>query len=217
MLLAPAVGLLIAGGAALAYLVGELLWGAGLAPAVLSVATMAILTRGLHLDGLADTADGLGSGRTGADGVAVMRRSDIGPFGVVTVTLTLLAQVALLSIAGGIALLIAVPTGRLAATIGCTVGVPAAADDGLGRAVAGTVPRSAAGLLGAAVVVVAVVIAGPLAAAAVAGGVLTAGWLLRRGVRRFGGITGDLLGAAVEVATTIALAVLAVGVGAAGI
>ena len=43
--------------------------------------------------GLADTADGLGSGRTGDDALAVMRRSDVGPFGVVTLVLVLLVQV----------------------------------------------------------------------------------------------------------------------------
>ncbi|MYV40156.1 adenosylcobinamide-GDP ribazoletransferase, partial [Streptomyces sp. SID1328] len=65
--------------------------------AVASAAVPAALTRGLHLDGLADTADGLGSGKPAEQALAIMKRSDIGPFGVLTLVLTLLAQVAALA------------------------------------------------------------------------------------------------------------------------
>jgi cobalamin synthase len=56
---------------------------------VVVVAAGALLTRGLHLDGLADLADGLGSGRPAGDALSIMKRSDIGPFGVVGVVLAL--------------------------------------------------------------------------------------------------------------------------------
>ena len=51
---------------------------------------------GLHLDGLADTADGLGSGKPAEDALRIMKQSDIGPFGVITLLFVLLAQVAAL-------------------------------------------------------------------------------------------------------------------------
>ncbi|NEE30554.1 adenosylcobinamide-GDP ribazoletransferase, partial [Streptomyces sp. SID7982] len=75
----------------------SLLAGSGpLLAAVASVAVPAALTRGLHLDGLADTADGLGSGKPAEDALRIMKQSDIGPFGVITLLLVLLAQVAVL-------------------------------------------------------------------------------------------------------------------------
>ena len=43
----------------------------------------ALLTRGLHLDGLADTVDALGSYRRGDAALDIMKKPDIGPFGVV--------------------------------------------------------------------------------------------------------------------------------------
>ncbi|NEC37257.1 adenosylcobinamide-GDP ribazoletransferase, partial [Streptomyces rubrogriseus] len=72
--------------------------GAGtLLAAVATAAVPAVLTRGLHLDGLADTADGLGSGKPAEDALRIMKQSDIGPFGVLTLLFTLLAQVAALA------------------------------------------------------------------------------------------------------------------------
>lgn len=96
MLCAPlaglVVGLLAAGLGALSLLAGS----GPLLAAVASVAVPAALTRGLHLDGLADTADGLGSGKPAGDALRIMKQSDIGPFGVITLLLVLLAQVAVL-------------------------------------------------------------------------------------------------------------------------
>ena len=58
------------------------LGGGPLLAAVATAAVPAVLTRGLHLDGLADTADGLGSGKPAEDALRIMKQSDIGPFGV---------------------------------------------------------------------------------------------------------------------------------------
>jgi adenosylcobinamide-GDP ribazoletransferase len=227
---APGVGLLLGVIAAAVLLAGDHTLGLGpLTAAVLAVATLALLTRGLHLDGLADLADGLGSGRPARAALDIMRRSDIGPLGTVTVVLTLLIQVAALSQAessgggrGPAALIAAVVTGRLALTWACRRGVPAARPDGLGALVAGTVRPAipAAITVGAlsaavaAVVISAQALGEPLGwtlPLAVGAGLAAAFGLERHAVRRLGGITGDVLGALAEVATTVALVVAAAG------
>jgi adenosylcobinamide-GDP ribazoletransferase len=224
MVLAPLVGLL------LGAVVAALLWTVDvvsaeqspLVAAVLGVAAVAALTRGIHLDGLADTADGLGSNRPADAALAIMRKSDVGPFGVATLVLTLLLQVAALSVSisrgtGPAALVVALVVSRLTLPLACSRGVPAARSDGLGAGVAGTVPRTgllAAAVIAAAVMVLVRVAAGPeLSPGGTAlwlflGGVLPlllAAALCRRCVRRLGGVTGDVLGACVEVAFTASL------------
>jgi cobalamin synthase len=118
-----------------------------LAAAALAVTATAVLTRGLHLDGLADTADGLGSRRPGEEALVLMRRGDVGPFGVATLVLTLLVQVAALAACfeagvGPFALVTALVVSRAALPLACRPGVPAARPDGLGASVAGTVGGS---------------------------------------------------------------------------
>ena len=215
MVLAPLVGLLLWVPAAC------LLWVAdrgGLTPlpaAALTVGLLALLTRGMHLDGLADTADGLGSGRSGQSALEVMRRGDIGPFGVVTLLLVLLVQVAALAQLDGsghgpAGVGVALVVSRLVLPLACLRGVPAARPDGLGAAVAGTVSRPAALvavlLAGAAVAVVTVITdPAPWLPAYALLGLPAAVAVGARAARRFGGVTGDVLGAVVEVAFAGAL------------
>ena len=97
MLCAPLAGLVVGLFAAAAGGVLTLLGSGPLLAAVATVAVPAALTRGLHLDGLADTADGLGSGKPAEDALRIMKQSDIGPFGVITLLFVLLAQVAALA------------------------------------------------------------------------------------------------------------------------
>lgn len=195
-------------------------------PAVLAgtlvVAALALGTRAMHLDGLADTTDGLGSGKDAPRALEIMRRGDIGPMGTVALVVVLLAQAvgsgAVLARPDGWLLVVLLVCGsRVALSLGCAAGVPAARADGLGVLVAGSVPfaGAAAGwlaLLG--LWLAADVAAGrpwwvPVAGSGLA--VLACAWLLRRCVRRLGGITGDVLGALVEVALTVALVVAAAG------
>jgi len=217
MTFAPAVGLVL--GAAAAVVCGAVaaFTGAGgLVAAALAVGLLAVLTRGLHLDGLADLADGLGSGKPAGRALEIMKRSDIGPFGVMTLLFTILIQVAAVDRAGPVALVVAAVTGRLAVTWACLPHVPSARPDGLGAMVAGTVRPAAATAATAAVAALAAVV--PAATGAAAWGVAAAryllavaaglglAWLLRRhAVRRLGGVTGDVFGALVETATTAAL------------
>jgi adenosylcobinamide-GDP ribazoletransferase len=245
MVLAPVVGGLLAVPAGLLLLL--LGWGAsassgdgllgrggsaGHVPALLAatlvVGLLALLTRGMHLDGLADTADGLGSGRPAAAALEVMRRGDVGPFGVVTLMLVLLVQVLALGTLAerglGVAgLCLALVVSRLALAVACSRGVPTARPDGLGHVVAGTVgpARLAASAALALVTLAALSLLSPgldafgpavllRAAGASAVALGAAALLVRRAVRRLGGVTGDVLGAAVEVTFTAALVVLVV-------
>lgn len=220
MLLAPVAAAPVA--LAVAAVVGVGAWWAAspLLVGVSAVAASALLTRAMHLDGLADTADGLGSGAPAERALALMRRGDVGPMGVVTLVLTLLAQAGAYAVCataahGWLVAAVAVCVSRAALPIGATF--PAARPDGLGALVAGTVPG-----VGATVVAVAGVgalgaaAAGsgswPLWAGGVAAGVGLAGAVvvLARCRRRLGGLTGDVLGAGVEVALTLSLLTLAV-------
>lgn len=225
LLLAPLIGAALG---LLAWAVGGTLAALGSGPlvaAVAAVAALAVATRALHLDGLADLADGLGSGRPATSALEVMRRSDAGPFGVVTLVLVLLVQVAALARVwelelAGPALVIGCATGRLALLWACRTGVPAARPDGLGALVAGTVPKAAAAVVTAVVVAAGVAWGaatgvGPAAAfgLAVLAGIASAALLQRHAVRRLGGVTGDVLGALVETSWTASLLTLLIVAG----
>ena len=219
---APLVGLVL-GVVATCVAVAGNRFVSPLAGAVLGIAVLALLTRGLHLDGLADTADGLGPLRARERSLQVMHQGDVGPFGVVTLVLTLLLQVACLAAvlpAGGgwLALGSAVLTARLAMARTGLPGVPVAEGSALGRTVAGTVSRL---WLGGWTLLTLVLTAGcALAvmrgadavrlAVAVLVGLGAAEVLYRRAVARLGGVTGDVMGAMGEVATTAVLLTAAV-------
>jgi adenosylcobinamide-GDP ribazoletransferase len=225
----PAVGLLLGvlGGAVVTG-VGGLSWGspagdAGfrrLLGAALAVALIALLTGGLHLDGLADTSDGLGSRRPAPAALDIMRRSDVGPMGVATLVLVLLIQVTALAAvprasAAGLALVLAAVTGRVAVVL--ATGSGPARPGGFGALVAGRTTgwtrAMSVVLLGCAVVAVGVGLGGwalavrGLIAAAVG---LAAGSAVQMiAVRRLGGVTGDVFGAVLEIATAATLVVCA--------
>lgn len=148
MALAPLVGLLL-GVVATALLLAVRAVGprhAALLPAALAGAALAGLTRGLHLDGLADTADGLGCYLPAARAREAMKAPDVGALGLAAVVLVLLVQTAALAQPvtagrGASALLVAAVTSRLAVTAACTPATSAGQPSGLGALVAGTVPR----------------------------------------------------------------------------
>jgi adenosylcobinamide-GDP ribazoletransferase len=187
---------------------------------VLGVGALAVLTRGLHLDGLADTADGLGSRAPAARALEIMRRSDIGPFGVVTLIVVLLLDVTALASLGGsawmplAALSVAAATGRAAAVLAALRGIPSARPDGFGALVAGGVGPSEA-------IVIALSTLGFGALLAAAAGASVAAWvgaqIVALGVgaglrwhttRRFGGVTGDVFGAVIEATTAATLTLM---------
>ncbi|WP_204164387.1 adenosylcobinamide-GDP ribazoletransferase [Nocardioides daejeonensis] len=226
-------------GGVLAAVLGAAWWLAdrafpGVSPfllAALLIGALAWLTRGIHLDGLADVADGLGSGRPADEALVIMKKSDIGPFGVVTLLLTLLVQVGALSqvmisfgtFGAGLVLLVALASSRGVLMVLGTRAYPPARDDGLGRTVAQSVtaaPLACGFLLLAAVVAGAVIAAGRsdltdqgLLWLGVAGPVGMLGGLMRAitAQDRLGGVTGDVYGASVEIAFTTALLAAALG------
>lgn len=199
--------------AATAWLVG--LRTGPLFAAVVGVLVPVALTGAMHLDGLADTADGLGSRRSAADALDVMRRSDIGPMGVVSIVLVLLVQVAAIASVinpGEQVVVIALQplVGRVTILAATTSRIPMARTDGFGALVGGvTTP------LGAVVGhVLAVVLCGVLGwwRAGIDGGLaLGASCLVAWGIasiwrrhlsRRIGGLTGDTFGSLIEVSGT---------------
>jgi adenosylcobinamide-GDP ribazoletransferase len=220
----PVVGVLLA---VLAYLPALAVWRGGGAgspflAAALVVTALALLTRGLHLDGTADLADGLGSRRPAEQALAIMRQPDVGAFGVVAVTCTLMLQVAGLSavLAGStrpeglFAVVLAVVTGRVAVV--SAAGARVAPGSALAVLVAGGVPAPVRGAVVAGLLVLAAgggLLLGDGSAAwsvaAVVAGLLVAAVVRQHAVRRLGGVSGDVFGALVEIGTTVVLVVLA--------
>lgn len=221
MLLAPVAT------APLAALAGGVLWLAGqlgVPPwpaATVAVATTALSTRGLHLDGLADTVDGLASTGNRDHALTLMQRGDIGPSGATALLLTVLAQVASLAHLAdspaptdpAISYLTALIVSRSLLSFACARGIPAARDTGLGATVAGTVPRSAMAVALAAAAILAYLTLGWGGLAGTAIAIVITGTLLVRCVRRLGGVTGDVLGAVIEIATAAFLVTIASSTG----
>jgi cobalamin 5'-phosphate synthase/cobalamin synthase len=177
-----------------------------MATAALLIALDALLTGALHWDGLADTADGLGGGRTADDALRIMRDHAIGSYGGVALAVAILlktAACASLIESGRTAALILVPAlGRWSILL-LTAALPYARSsrsviEGMGRRalIHGTVPLTA-------LVVWQRAWAAPIVALAVSAGF---GWYCRR---RIGGITGDTLGANLQLCESAALLVFA--------
>jgi adenosylcobinamide-GDP ribazoletransferase len=203
-------------------LVGWLARTVGLPPlavGLLAVGGLAFGSRALHLDGLADTVDGFGSGWTAERSLMVMRRGDVGPMGVVALIIVLGLQAVsvgelIQGLPGALLVGVAVCSSRAALCLICVRGVPAAREDGLGVAVAGSVPRAAAACCWLVVFLIMAWAAwlsghrpldGVVAVVAAAGIV---GVLVYRSVRRLGGVTGDVMGAGIEIAFTVMITVM---------
>lgn len=208
--------------APLGLLAGGLAWagrGLGLAPLAVAVVVVAALvggSRAFHVDGLADTADALTASYDAERSLAVMRSGDTGPAGVAAVVLALGAQAAavaaLLALAWGpLVVGVAVALARVAHSAACLRGVPAASGSRLAAPYAGSLGRpsaAAAWLLAAAALAAVGAVAGldwwrgPVA---VGVAVLLVTLLVRRAVRRLGGVTGDVFGASIELTLVVLL------------
>ncbi|MCX5042611.1 adenosylcobinamide-GDP ribazoletransferase [Aldersonia sp. NBC_00410] len=205
----PLVGVVLGAlTAALLWALSEAGLGATLA-GLLSVAVLALLSRGMHIDGLADTIDGLGCYGPPERAQEVMRSGGVGPFGVAALITAMLSQALAFGALAGegrwTAIALAVTAGRVAVVPVCRRGVSAFSDTGFGALVVGTQPMWRGVVWSLALAVAAVWVLpnpwqGPLV---VAVAVATAVLLARHCARRFGGISGDVLGAVIEVTVTL--------------
>ena len=201
---------------ALLTLIGQgLLTSTILPPAVIAVlviATGVLATGALHLDGLADTADGLGGGRNREDALRIMRDHTIGSYGAVAMVLVIGLKIAVLAslvtrtgLAAGlvvagtlgrwapVALGFILPYARAEGGIGASICDHVGWKELLGAsAIAGTIAAGLAGRRGAILGLTALLVT------------LLASIFFRR---RIGGVTGDTLGAAVELVEASVLVV----------
>jgi adenosylcobinamide-GDP ribazoletransferase len=203
----------------LGLVVGLACWAGGqaslppLAVAFAALGLLALGSRALHLDGLSDVADGLTASYDRERSLAVMKGGTAGPAGAAALVLVLGAQAGALAtyVDGGLRSAVVaglcVCASRAALWVVCSSPVPPARPDGLGVTFAQRVPLPVA-VLGwavlAAVALLAAPVRGPVAVAAAALVVALLAW---RCTQRFGGVTGDVFGAAIE----LALAALLVG------
>ena len=182
----------------------------------LALALGAALTGALHLDALADTADALGA-RTREHALAIMRDHTIGAYGAVAILLDLLIKAAALTtlVGHGHLVRVAIAAGALSrlTPVLLTASLPyARSTGGLGEPLTGGGrPRAAA----ASIVALAIAVAAVGVDGAILGGCALAvpvvAWCVLR--RWLGGVTGDALGATVELteALTLVLAVALAG------
>lgn len=207
----PLVGLLIGGLLLLVH------WPLATADVALEAALLllawVLVTGGLHLDGLADSADAwLGSPGDRERALAIMKDPYTGPAGVVAVVLVLLVKFAALSALLSVSAweaLIAAPLAGRAALVALLLTTPYVRPNGIGAEHAAHLPRAlAAGVL----VVTAVAVGAGLRwdglwlLGAVAAMIYGLRFLM---LRRLGGTTGDTLGASCEIVEATALVTLA--------
>lgn len=179
----------------------------------LAVAALVVTTGALHEDGLADTADGLWGGWTRDRRLEIMRDSRIGTYGVMALVLVIgLRTGALAALSPGTVWLALVGGGALsrAAMVGVWSMLPPARTDGL-SATTGQ-PRAVTAWLslglGIGIAALACGMAGVIAALTGLAGAVLVGLVARA---KIGGQTGDVLGAAqqiAEIATLLALVAL---------
>jgi len=205
----PLVGAGIGTLAAIAFVIAESLGLSALPAALLTVAAGIALTGALHEDGLADTADGLGGGRSRADKLAIMRDSRHGTFGILALVLSVALRAAALAQIGdplhaGLALIAAHAAARGTLPPIMRLFSPARAD---GLAATAGRPSLPVAMAAAAIgVMIALTMLGPWAGAVAL--ILTAGATALAALlawQQIGGYTGDILGCCQQLGEIIML------------
>ncbi|MEE5152851.1 adenosylcobinamide-GDP ribazoletransferase [Pseudomonas alliivorans] len=177
--------------------------------AALLLCAWVLLSGGLHLDGLADSADAwLGGFGDRERTLAIMKDPRSGPIAVVTLVLVLLlkftAILALIENHHSIALLSAPLIGR-SAILGLFLSTPYVRAGGLGQALADHLPRDAARQVLLVSGAACVLLAGWSGLAAVVASIACFLWLRQVMIRRLGGTTGDTAGALLELLEVVVL------------
>jgi adenosylcobinamide-GDP ribazoletransferase len=207
----PLVGGAIGGAGALAaWAMRDVIGMPQTLSAALLVSLGAWMTGAIHLDGLADMADGFGGGRTRDDVLRIMRDPTIGSYGAVTlvavVTMKVTALATLLERSAALPFLVAAPTMSRWTIVALGTWLPyARAEGGLGQAV--TRAGGMTGLLVATAITAAIAFSALRTAAILPWAFATVLTVMlgRAARRRIGGVTGDVFGASVELAETTVL------------
>ncbi|PCJ76165.1 MAG: adenosylcobinamide-GDP ribazoletransferase [Rhodobacteraceae bacterium] len=203
----PIVGLIVGGAAGgLAALAGWLGLPPGLAAAS-ALAFLAVITGGMHEDGLADFADAMG-GLTKERRLEIMKDSRIGAYGVVALTIALLARWSGIGELSGwaiIFILAAVGATSRAVMVLLMYAMPSARESGLSASVGK--PNRTTVLVASGIAFIVCIaftgLSGVVLFALVFGGALPVYWIANR---TLGGQTGDVLGAAQQSAEIVGLA-----------
>jgi adenosylcobinamide-GDP ribazoletransferase len=202
----PVVGGLVGGGAGLLADVAASSLPA-LAAGALAVGAAALVTGAMHLDALADTADALGA-TSRERALEVMRDHAVGAFGVIALIVVCVLDAALLGALAqthdaALVGLAAGAAGRAAMLPPVLVLPSARSGEGQGRALARVTVRGV--VLGAVMAVLLSVPSGAVGGAALGAAALVTAPLTVFFARRFGGVTGDTLGATAKLAESAAL------------
>jgi adenosylcobinamide-GDP ribazoletransferase len=202
------VGLLLGGILAGTWWLANQAWQGSLVPAAITVAILAALTGMLHLDGLADAADAALVSASRDRRMAILKDVHHGTFAIVAVTVVLLLKVSALaqcSERSGVLLLAIVPACSRAALPLVVRAYPKLPSSSMATAAATGATTPALAIAIGVAVVPAVVLLGAAGAAVAAACFVTAVVTVGLLSRRFGGINGDCLGAAVELGETAGL------------
>ncbi len=209
----PVAGLVVAVPAAAIYALGATLGLSPLPAAVLCLACMVALSGALHEDGLADVADGFGGGADRARKLEIMRDSRIGAFGVVALVLSLAARIAAIASIADAALVtgavIAAAALSRASMVCVMYALPAAREDGLGKAAGKPAGRAVIAAVTLAFIIALAALDWKGADAALVAALIGAGAVAVLARRQIGGHSGDVLGAAQQMAEVAILLTLA--------
>lgn len=216
----PVVGLVVGLIGGVVYALGT---GLGLSPllaAALAVTATVLLTGAIHEDGLSDTVDGFGGGKTATAKLEIMRDHQIGAYGAIALVLSVLLRVAAIteiSHLGAwavVGVLIAAEAVSRAAIVRMWHDLPAARVDGLSKDTGSPDGRATMTALAVGVIIAAVTAipsagfwAALIAAAGTAAVVFVFTGICRN---QIGGQTGDTLGAVQQVSVVSFLVLIAV-------
>jgi len=225
MVLMPLVGLVI--GAILVLIQFALIWisAPGLIQGAVLVSSYIFLTGGLHFDGLADTCDGVFSGRSREQSLEIMKDSRIGVFGTLGLFMTGIFYFAAFSEISGIGLLVFPVCGRACCLISASL-APYAREEGMGKATSmgggtGAVISSVISLIGASFLTIPMLILDiflwshnvilgdlfltPLITSLISSAVavLVTIFITMKIKKKLGGVTGDTFGAVIEVSSLV--------------